>query len=131
MPNVRGLLTLLLGRFSSPTGITLLTLTVSFLLVGVAARFCHDDDPKLSWGVALLASLLSSYHLHNYDLTLLLLAIPLVWKGKVHRAAKWAVAALLLPPVHLFFITHSIYALMFVPVMVLLVSGIYVEGAGS
>ena len=124
MPNIRGLLTLLLGNFFSSRSITRLTLAVSSLLICLAARFWNDDDLKLSFAVALLASLLSSYHLHNYDLTLLLLAIPMAVGDRPSRAAKWAVVALLISPLHLFLMTHGIYALMFVPVAGLLLSAI-------
>ena len=96
------------------------------LLVCWAARIWKDDQPKLSLGVALLASLLSTYHLHNYDLTLLLLAVPMVWTERLSRAAKWAVVAMFLPPLHLFLITHGIYTLMVAPITVLLLSAISV-----
>ncbi len=126
MPNVRGLLSLLLGNFSCTRSITILTITVSCLLVCLAARYWNDDNLKLSFAVALLASLLSTYHLHNYDLTLLLLAIPIICGERLSRVAKWAIAAILIPPLHLLLITHGIYALMFVPVAVLLLSAISV-----
>jgi hypothetical protein len=126
MPNVRGFLSLLLGNFCSTRSIAMLTLSVSFLLLCLAARIWKDDQPKLSLGVALLASLLSTYHLHNYDLTLLLLAVPMVWTERLSRAAKWAVVAMFLPPLHLFLITHGIYTLMVAPITVLLLSAISV-----
>lgn len=132
MPNVRGLLTLLLGGFGSPQSISILTAVFSLALIGLAARFWTDDQPQRSLGVALLAALLSTYHLHNYDLTLLLLAVPLVWNERLSRTAKWAVVTLLISPLHLFLIAHGVYALMVLPVAGVLAGAISVlrtEGA--
>ena len=126
MPNVRGLLTLLLGNFSSTATITFLTIMVSFLLVCLAARFWNDDQPKLSFGAALLASLLTSYHLYHYDLTLLLLAIPIVFGEQLSRAAKWSAVPFFIPPLHVFLLERGIYSLMFVPMAGLLVGAISV-----
>ncbi|MGO8792466.1 MAG: glycosyltransferase family 87 protein [Terriglobia bacterium] len=126
MPNARGMLSLMLGSFCSARSIAILTIAVSFLLVCLAAGYWNDDNPKLSFAVALLASLLSTYHLHNYDLTLLLLAIPIICGERLSRVARWAIAAILIPPLHLLLMTHGIYALMFVPVTALLLSAISV-----
>ncbi len=126
MPNIRGLLTLMLGHVSSPTGITVVTLAISLLLLCWAARFWNDNQPERSLGVALLASLLSTYHLHNYDFTLLLLAVPMVWSERLSRTAKWAVLSLFIPPLHLFLISHGVYALMLFPVAAVLQGAISV-----
>ena len=83
---------------------------------------------------AVLASLLAGYHLYNYDLTLLLLPISILC-GELARQGRSlfrpvllvALIALFVPPLHRLLLLHSIYALMFVPILLLLIEAVRVN----
>jgi hypothetical protein len=73
-----------------------------------------------------IATILASYHLYNYDLTLLLLPIAIVCGELAHRGSllsntvlRATLAVLFVPPLHLVLVEHSIYALMCAPVLAL------------
>jgi hypothetical protein len=87
MANFRGLLFALFGRYLSAHALLAFTLAVSVLflaLVAILLRRVIDD--RLALSAALMACLLTSYHLYPHDLTPLLLPIvaiaaaPLRWK---------------------------------------------------
>lgn len=78
MPNLRGLVSLILGGLP-PLGITVVLAGFSLLLLGFTARRAclHTEEGKLSsaleFSLALVFTLLVSYHCHVFDLCLLLL----------------------------------------------------------
>ncbi|MGA7522828.1 MAG: glycosyltransferase family 87 protein [Acidobacteriaceae bacterium] len=87
MANFRGLLFAFVGRHLSAHALLALTLAVSVLflaLVAILLRRVGND--RLAFSAALMACLLTSYHLYPHDLTPLLLPIvaiaaaPLPWK---------------------------------------------------
>ena len=78
MPNLRGLVSLFLVPGPAATTVTVLT---SAVLLWIAVRRCWNSRPKdFSWKISLavLATVLVSYHALSHDLTLLLLPILLV-----------------------------------------------------
>jgi hypothetical protein len=134
MPNIRGLLYLIVdGRLGKPA-FGLLVAIFSALVLWMAAKNWRDEELGLSFSAGLIATLLSSYHLYNYDLTLLLLPIAIVCgelatRGRLLSATALNVAliALFIPPLHRLLLLHSIYALMSVPVMMLLANTIWLS----
>ncbi len=127
MPNIRGILNLL-SRGMLPRPI--LSLLLAGLSVGAlwwTAKSWRDDQLGLSFSAAALATLLVSYHLYNYDLTLLLLPIGIVCGELARRgrllASPWALTLsliiLFVPPLHRLLLLHGAYALMFLPVVTL------------
>src|SRR5262249_44732966 len=83
---------------------------------------------EFSFSASILATVLTSYHAYNYDLTLLLLPVSIIC-GKLATqrrllSSKVFIASLVvlfLPPVHFFLVTHGIYALMCIPILMLFV----------
>lgn len=131
MPNIRGLLYLMFdGRLGKPW-LALLVAVFSLLVLGIAAKYWRDEELGLSFSAALLATLLSSYHLYNYDLILLLLPIAILCGELAVRqrllsatALNVTLIALFIPPLHRLLLLHSIYGLMCVPVIMLLATTI-------
>jgi hypothetical protein len=127
MPNIRGLVHLLMRGKA-----TLLSATVvaggSLAVVWFTAKNWDDERFGFSFSAAILATLLCSYHLYNYDLTLLLLPVSITC-GELARQGRSlfrpmlvvALVALFVPPLHHVLLLHSVYALMFVPIMMLLI----------
>jgi hypothetical protein len=102
MPNIRGLLYVLAGRYVPPTVLLLLVLSLSLALIGWAARFVRGmpgDDPAFSLSV--VSALLVSYHLHAQDLTVLLLPIALVGRRQYGIVSKTCWLFFLVPPIFL------------------------------
>ena len=125
-PNIRGFLYLLeKGR---PSHIfSWLTAVFSILALWWAAKNWRNDRFEWSFSASLLATLLASYHLYNYDLTLLLLPIAIVC-GELARRMRLlqgnvfltsVLVILFLPWVHFFLLKQAIYALMSIPILVL------------
>jgi len=124
-PNIRGVLYLLIhGRFGSLV-FGMLVAVFSGLALWLAARTWRDEQLGLSFSAAILATLLASYHLYNYDLTLLLLPISIVC-GELARREKLlssptafsaALVILFIPPLHRLLLLHGIYALMVIPIL--------------
>ncbi len=125
-PNIRGFLYLLAkGRpsyvFSGLTAI------FSVLALWWAAKNWRNDRFEWSFSASLLATLLASYHLYNYDLTLLLLPVAIVCGALAQRMRllesnaflTTVLAILFLPWVHFFLLKQAIYALMSIPILVL------------
>lgn len=105
MANLRGLFFALFGAHLSSRGILVLTLAVSavvFLIVAACMRRIGDEF--LAFAAALLACMLTSYHLLPHDATPLLL--PILAIAAKMRLWKWPlVFALYLAPVVFFFFT--------------------------
>jgi Glycosyltransferase family 87 len=125
-PNVRGLL-YLLEKGRQLYLFSWLTVIFSVLALLWAAKNWRDDRFEWSFSASLLATLLASYHLYNYDLTLLLLPIAIVCgelaqrmrllQGNVFLTSVLVI--LFLPWVHFFLLKQAIYALMSIPILVL------------
>ncbi|HEY1808140.1 MAG TPA: glycosyltransferase family 87 protein, partial [Acidobacteriaceae bacterium] len=87
MANFRGLLFALAGRHLSAHALLIFTLAISLLFLAcVAILLRRVNNDRLAFSAALMACLLTSYHLYPHDLTPLLLPIvaiaaaPLPWK---------------------------------------------------
>jgi Glycosyltransferase family 87 len=125
MPNIRGGLHFLIdGRLGSPAFGTLVALT-SGLVLWLVAKNWRDEEMGLSFAAALCATLLVSYHLYNYDLTLLLLPIAILCGELARRerplssqpALSAALIILFIPPLHRLLLLHRLYALMAIPIV--------------
>jgi hypothetical protein len=125
-PNIRGFL-YLLERGRSSYVFSWLTAVFSVLGLWWASKNWRDDRFEWSFSASLLATLLASYHLYNYDLTLLLLPVAIVCGNlAVHMrllhgnaVLTTVLAILFLPWVHFFLLKQAIYALMAIPILVL------------
>jgi len=125
MPNIRGALYLLIDRrFGSPA-FGILVALLSGLALWLAAKNWRDEQLGLSFSAAVLATLLASYHLYNYDLTLLLLPTAIVF-GELARHERSlssqltlsaALVILFIPPLHRLLLLHGVYALMVIPIL--------------
>jgi Glycosyltransferase family 87 len=125
MPNIRGILHLLVdSRLGSPVFGALVALISGFVLWLVAKNW-RDEQLGLSFSAAVFATVLVSYHLYNYDLTLLLLPIAIVCDDLARRdrpfssqpALSAALVILFIPPLHRLFLLHGVYALMAIPIV--------------
>ncbi len=131
MPNIRGLLFVLTrGKVTGPA-FGVLVAACSIVVLWYAAKNWRDERLATSFAASLLATLLSSYHLYNYDLTLLLLPIAILFSEMVGRGlplgksvAGAALVALFIPPLHLLLSLDRIYALMSLPVATLYASAL-------
>ena len=116
---------------------TLVALT-SALVLWLVARNWRDEQLGLSFAVALFATLLVSYHLYNYDLTLLLLPIAVLGGELARRerrlssqpALATALVILFVPPLHRFLLLHSLYALMAIPIVGLFCTVLWLMRSG-
>src|SRR5262249_49190107 len=77
VPNIRGLLGVVFGNQTSGRYLILIAIC-SLLVLWIAARNWRQEQLPLSFSGALLAALLTSYHLYTYDLSLLLLPVSLL-----------------------------------------------------
>jgi hypothetical protein len=128
MPNIRGALHLLIdGRFSL-LAFGILVALLSGLVLWLSAKNWRDEQLGLSFSAAILATLLASYHLYDYDLTLLLLPVSVVC-GELARRERLlsspitlsaALVVLFIPPFHRLLLLHGVYALMVIPILGLL-----------
>ena len=127
MPNLRGLLSLLFfGRGGMM--VTIVVAFVSAIVLIWAVKKWRDEELALSFCASVLATLLVSFHLYNYDLSLLLIPVSILCGSLAERGlllrAKFiwmALAVLFIHPLHLFLLLHNVYAAMCVPVIVLFV----------
>jgi Glycosyltransferase family 87 len=133
MPNIRGFVHLLLnGKLAVISA--LLVMGGSVAVIGLAAKNWNDEQFGFSFSAAILAVLLASYHLYDYDLTLLLLPISILC-GELARQGRApfrpvllvALIAFFVPPLHHLLLRYSIYALMFVPILLLLIEAVRVN----
>ncbi len=146
MANFRGLAYLLFHRTQSSWALGLMFILsanglVRTLIVWRNAQFASPADTPAStryehdfaFANTVLFALLASYYLNPHDLSLLLLPIFVMPHGafvretRVKSAANWIVLSLigllLLPPLHLWALKAGIYALVAVPMLLLLLTG--------
>jgi Glycosyltransferase family 87 len=122
MPNLRGLLSVVVGRHGAPGLTQWLIVALSVLLLGwVASR-------RASFPLALVASVLVSYHGLIHDATLLLIPVGLWSAGSMdlsRRFGRWtmALAAVILATPTLLLVSGSWFCLLAIPVLVSLVVG--------
>ncbi|MBZ5612968.1 MAG: DUF2029 domain-containing protein [Acidobacteriia bacterium] len=137
MPNIRGLLFVLSRGKLVGLAFGVLVATCSMVVLWYAARNWQDEQLPTSFAASVLATLLSSYHLYNYDLTLLLLPIAILFSEMVRRGLPLgrstigaALIVLFIPPLHRLLLLHSIYALMGAPVALLYVRALWLGRTG-
>jgi Glycosyltransferase family 87 len=127
MPNIRGIVYLLLNRWIRSSSLNILVLVLSVFTMWFAAKKWRDEQFGLSFSTAVIATLLTSYHLYNYDVTLLLLSLAIAC-SELGQQKRLRTSSPLLPgvlivilihPLHTVLVKQSIYALMFVPIFVL------------
>jgi hypothetical protein len=137
MPNIRGLLFVLSDGKLPGLALGVVVAACSVVVLWYAAKNWQDEQLATSFAASLLATLLSSYHLYNYDLTLLLLPIAILFSEMVRRGLPLgrstigaALIVLFIPPLHRLLSLHSIYALMGVPVAMLYASALRLGRTG-
>jgi Glycosyltransferase family 87 len=130
MPNIRGISFLLFNRWISSGLLLILVLMLSVLTVWFTAKRWRDDQFGLSFSAGVVAALLTSYHLYNYELTLLLLPVAITC-GELARQKRLRLCSPILPavlgillihPLHTALVRYAVYALMFIPVFALFVT---------
>jgi len=94
MANLRGLSVMLLGRIASPRVITGIVVFLSAAVVCIAAWLWRGNLER-DFSIAMVASLLASYHLIVHDLTLLFLPLVLVFGRLTPERNKPAAAGLI------------------------------------
>jgi hypothetical protein len=126
MPNIRGLLSVFSHGRLAGLALGVLVATCSIVVLWCASRNWQDEQLPISFAASVLATLLSSYHLYDYDLTLLLLPIAILFSEMVRRGLSLgrstigaALIVLFIPPLHRLLLLHNIYAMMAVPVAML------------
>lgn len=127
MPNLRGILYLLTDGLLPRSWFGALIAAASLFVLWITARFWRDDRLEISFAAAILATLLASYHLYNYDLTLTLLPISILvaqaGTGLCRsRVLMLSLTVLLIPPLHRWLLLHEVYPLMALAVLGLLFS---------
>jgi hypothetical protein len=117
MPNLMGLAFTLLGGLVSGRLALLIVLLLSVGTMGVGIwRMRRTGDEVEAFGVAILCTVLVSYHLYLHDATLLVIPLAL-WGARV------AGGLLLLAPLPLLLFASSEFCLLAVPIIWLLVGG--------
>jgi len=125
MPNIRGALHLLVDGRLGPLAFGTLVALFSGLGVSLMAENWRDEQLGFSFSAAIFATLLASFHLYNYDLTLLLLPISVAC-GELARRERLlsspiplsaALVILFIPPLHRLLLLHGVYALMVIPIL--------------
>jgi uncharacterized membrane protein YidH (DUF202 family) len=115
MPNLRGMLAVLLPMLSSRTGALLLVALSILVLVCAIRKWTFDSShhrPAFTLGLALnvVATVLVSYHCHVFDLCILLLPIGLVLgmvlsdepiAPQMRRLLMWVLCAVMFSPLYL------------------------------
>jgi len=137
MPNVRGALYLLVHRRFGSLEFGLLVAALSGLALWLAAKNWRDEQLGFSFSAAIFATLLASFHLYNYDLTLLLLPISVAC-GELARRERLlsspiplsaALVILFIPPLHRLLLLHGVYALMVIPILGLFCTLLWLTGS--
>jgi len=126
-PNIHGFLYLIAKTRLAARALPFLVGLISLFVIAWAARAWKDDRLAFSFSAAVLATLLTSYHLYNYDLVLLLLPVSIVCgelaeRGRLLDGSKFltvVLSILFLPPVHFVLVSRGMYALMFLPIATL------------
>jgi hypothetical protein len=141
MANFRGLTHFFFRNEQSSRAAALMALSATALIKALTvwkrARPASHPNPAaatlsqfdLAFASTVLFALLVSHHLNPHDLTLLLLPIPLLLRrmlaptAQLRRPEKWMTLVLLgvlfLPPVHLWALKASVYALLSFPLVAL------------
>ncbi len=127
--NIRGLIYLITPS-KIPGAISgAVVAALSAFLLWVTVRTWRDSEFELCFSAAVIAALLTGYHSFVYDLSLLLLPVAIVCgelaKRKIllsNLTLNGALIVLVVQPIHYVLMTHQIYALMCVPVVVLFVT---------
>jgi Glycosyltransferase family 87 len=115
MPNLRGLLSVLLPTVSRGTTVVLLVLLSILLLVFIVRNWFFSssgrgDPMALGFALNLVATVLVSYHCHVFDLSLLLLPLSLavgfvlsdeLVAHSVRRLLIWMICFLMFSPLYL------------------------------
>ena len=127
--NIRGLLYLITPSKIPGVISGAVVAALSAFLLWVTARIWRDSEFELCFSAAVIAALLTGYHSFVYDLSLLLLPVAIVCgelaKRKIllsNLTLNGALIVLFVQPIHYVLMTHQIYALMCVPVVVLFVT---------
>jgi len=127
--NIRGLLYLITPSKIPGVISGAVVAALSAFLLWVTARIWRDSEFELCFSAAVIAALLTGYHSFVYDLSLLLLPVSIVCgelaKRKIllsNLTLNGALIVLFVQPIHYVLMTHQIYALMCVPVVVLFVT---------
>jgi hypothetical protein len=126
-PNIHGFLYLITKNVVSAALLGTLVALFSLLALWWAAKNWRNDRFGFSFSACLMATLLASYHLYNYDLVLVLLPVAIVCGELAQRGHLLSgtplltsmLLALFVPPVHFVLVTNGLYALMFVPILLL------------
>ena len=127
MPNIRGIVYLLLNRWVGSSVLNMVVLALSLVTVWFAAGKWRDEQFGPSFSIAVTATLLASYHLYNYDVTLLLLPVTIAFSELTEQKRLLARSSLMsavliilfIHPLHTVLIKHSVYAVMFAPIFLL------------
>jgi len=131
MPNLRGLLSVLLPTLSPATGVLLLLLLSILSLAFVIRQWSlapSDRSAVFTLGVALnvTVTVLVSYHCHAFDLCVLLLPIALVLgfvlsrepiAPKTRKLLIWMLGALMFSPLYLLIVFTNITSLLAIPLI--------------
>jgi len=127
--NIRGLLYLITPSKIPGVISGAVVAALSAFLLWVTARIWRDSEFELCFSAAVIAALLTGYHSFVYDLSLLLLPVSIVCgelaKRKIllsNLTLNGALFVLFVQPIHYVLMTHQIYAVMCVPVVVLFVT---------
>jgi hypothetical protein len=127
MPNIRGIVYLLSNRWIEPSLSQIFVVVLSVCTLWFAAKRWQDAQFDFSFSAAILATLLTSYHLYKYDLTLLLLPVSVIC-GQLAQTKRLLASPSVLPaalviilvhPLHSILVQQAIYAVMVVPVLLL------------
>jgi E3 ubiquitin-protein ligase DOA10 len=122
MPNLRGLLVTVLAGIASPQLVTGLVVVASVGILCVAA-FQFKGSVESQFSAALIAAMLTSYHLYSHDAVLLLLPVVLGLSTLRTRPAK-IISGL---ATALWFVSPAIFMLMkynLVSLLAILIAGI-------
>ena len=126
-PNIRGLFTLLSQGKIDNIPLTLLVAFTSILTLWWTAQRWRDDQFRLSFAAGLIATVLTSFHVYNYELTVLLLPIAIVCSEltrhrmlRNEKALTAALSVLFIAPLHRLLSLKDVYALMCLPVLAML-----------
>ncbi len=130
MPNIRGILFTVLSGAVNDKLVFSLTVVFSIALLGWAVQISRGSSVEVRYALAIMSTLLVSYHLFLYDLTIVILPLLVIIECLASRSGSrlrfyWiafvsCVALLLLTPVHLVILSYGLSAsYLVIPVCVL------------
>ena len=127
MPNLRGLLSLISAEKLPPLYLACICAALSTAVLWFVANQWNASHAQWSFSASLLAVVLVSFHIYNYDLSLLLLAVAILCGEMAQRGSllsanltNAALCALFVHPLHRFLLLHGLYAIFSIPLVVLL-----------